>query len=105
SGYSGWTFTEERLRRGEISPLEIGRALLVGLDVSLAGGDPLKFFEASIAALKGRSDDELTELGERLFIQKIAGMVYPESRALIEAHQRKGHTIVLASSATPYQLG
>jgi putative phosphoserine phosphatase/1-acylglycerol-3-phosphate O-acyltransferase len=31
-------------------------------------------------------------------------MVYPEARELVRAHARAGHTIVLASSATRYQL-
>jgi putative phosphoserine phosphatase/1-acylglycerol-3-phosphate O-acyltransferase len=31
-------------------------------------------------------------------------MAYPEARALVQAHQRKAHTVVLASSATRYQV-
>src|SRR5258707_406745 len=52
----------------------------------------------------GRSEDELAELGERLFVQGISGSLYPEAWRLVEAHQRAGHTIVLASSATRFQV-
>ena len=30
--------------------------------------------------------------------------VYPEARALVQAHQRKGHTLAIVSSATRYQV-
>ena len=52
----------------------------------------------------GRSEDELAELGERLFVQGISGSLYPEGWRLVKAHQRAGHTIVLASSATRFQV-
>ena len=52
----------------------------------------------------GRSEDELAELGERLFVQGISGSLYPEGWRLVEAHQRAGHTVVLASSATRFQV-
>ena len=35
----------------------------------------------------------------------MAGTVYPEARAVVKAHQRKGHTVALASSATMFQAG
>ena len=53
---------------------------------------------------RGRSIDDIDELGRKLFKQKLAGRVYPEARALVAAHQRKGHTVVLASSALSFQV-
>ena len=55
-------------------------------------------------AWAGRSEDELAELGERLFVQGIAGSLYPEAWRLVTAHLRAGHTVVLASSATRFQV-
>src|SRR6516162_62887 len=52
----------------------------------------------------GRSEDELAELGERLFVQAISGSLYPEGWRLVEAHRRAKHTVVLASSATRFQV-
>src|SRR5581483_8526124 len=49
--------------------------------------------------------EALLELGRRLFRERLAGTVYPEARALVKAHQRKGHTVALASSATKFQAG
>jgi len=31
-------------------------------------------------------------------------MVYPDGRRLVRAHQRMGHTVALASSATSFQV-
>jgi putative phosphoserine phosphatase/1-acylglycerol-3-phosphate O-acyltransferase len=39
-----------------------------------------------------------------VFRKYLAGSVYPESRALVRAHQQRGHTVVVLSSATPYQI-
>jgi putative phosphoserine phosphatase/1-acylglycerol-3-phosphate O-acyltransferase len=55
-------------------------------------------------AWRGRPVDEIDELGRRLFKEKLAGRVYPEARALVAAHRRKGHTVVLASSALSFQV-
>src|SRR5262249_59018954 len=44
------------------------------------------------------------ELGERLFVQAISGSLYPEGWRLVETHRRAGHTVVLASSATRFQV-
>ena len=43
-------------------------------------------------------------MGERLFRQKIEPLLFPEMQALVEAHQRRRHTVVLSSSATSYQV-
>ncbi len=55
-------------------------------------------------ALRGRSISDLDEIGERLFIQKIAKRIYPEMRELVRAHQARGHTVVLSSSALTIQV-
>src|SRR5690606_12640172 len=52
----------------------------------------------------GREADEMDAWARNVFSKKIAGMIYPDSRLLIEAHLRKGHTVVVASSATRPQI-
>jgi HAD superfamily hydrolase (TIGR01490 family) len=49
--------------------------------------------------LRGESLIELDELGERLFADRIAPRVFPHMREIVQAHQRRGHTVVLSSSA------
>lgn len=103
SGYSATVFYLDRLLKRQVSPREIASTLIAGAEMSLRGADVTGLMRIAAEAMAGHSEDELTELGERLFIQRIAGMVYPEARALVRAHQKLGHTLVLASSATPYQ--
>ena len=104
SGYSANAWYGERLRRFEVGPAEMARTLLAGFDMSLRGADVTRFMEIAVAAWAGRPADEIEALGERLFVQQIAGQLYPQSDPLIRAHRRAGHTIAVASSATPFQV-
>jgi putative phosphoserine phosphatase/1-acylglycerol-3-phosphate O-acyltransferase len=103
SGYSATVFYLDRLLKRQVGPREIASTVVAGAEMAWRGADVTGLVRIAAQAAAGHSEDELYELGERLFIQRIAGMVYPEARALVRAHQRLGHTLVLASSATPYQ--
>src|SRR5439155_1595317 len=59
---------------------------------------------ATAAWLRGVPEKELEELAERIFARAIAAAIYPESRTLVQAHRRRGHTLALVSSATRYQV-
>jgi putative phosphoserine phosphatase/1-acylglycerol-3-phosphate O-acyltransferase len=54
--------------------------------------------------LRGTAEQELVKTGERLFDSELAALVYPESRALVTAHLRRGHTVAIVSAATRYQV-
>jgi putative phosphoserine phosphatase/1-acylglycerol-3-phosphate O-acyltransferase len=103
-GFSALALQAARLRRREVSPQEVAHALVTGVGLVLGQAD----YDAVVAVLgrawRGRPAAEVDELGRRLFKQKLAGRVYPEARALVAAHQRKGHTVVLASSALSFQV-
>lgn len=49
--------------------------------------------------LRGESITELDELGEQLFVERVVSRVYPHMREVVQAHQERGHTVVLSSSA------
>ncbi len=49
--------------------------------------------------LRGESLKELNVVGERLFAERVRGRVFPAMREIVAAHQRRGHTVVLSSSA------
>ncbi|MCW2690207.1 MAG: serB 1 [Mycobacterium sp.] len=49
--------------------------------------------------LRGESIADLDELGERLFADHIASRVYLQMSEIVQAHQSRGHTVVLSSSA------
>lgn len=103
-GYSLGAFARHHLRSGHVTPVDIGRMLLVGLRGVTTEEDFEEFFVLGMRSWAGRSEDELTQLGERLWSQGIAGSLYPEAWRLVEAHRSAGHTVVLASSATRFQV-
>ncbi len=104
AGYSARYMAEDRLRRREIGGSEFLRTF------ALMVGSPFKedLFEELMTigaeAWRGRAHEDLEEMGLRLFQQKIEKRVYPEMHDLVRAHQRQGHTVVLSSSATSYQV-
>ena len=104
AGYSARYLAEERMRRREIGGQEFLRslALMVGSAFSESTFDDLMKLGAE--AWKGRAHEDLEEMGERLFQKKIAERIYPEMRDIVQAHQARGHTVALTSSATSYQV-
>lgn len=103
AGYTAATFYGDRLRSREVSPADFLRTVVTTVDGEL-GGDPTRVAHLAFSAMRGQSEEAFADLGERLFGQRIAGTIRPEARALVAAHQRAGHTVAVASAATPYQI-
>ncbi|MCP4039310.1 MAG: HAD-IB family hydrolase [bacterium] len=104
AGYSAPTFVQEQVRRGDLSAADFLE--LAGAATSFSLGS-MRFSAMMVVAakfLRGIREDSYVEFGEELFQNHIARLIYPESRALVEAHLRKGHTVAMVSSATPYQV-
>ncbi len=104
AGYSATTFIREQLRRGDLSPRDF--AELVSAMASFGMGN--MGFSAMMAVtaqfMRGIEEQTYREVGEALYTRQIARLIYPESRALVDAHLAKGHTVAVISSATPYQV-
>src|SRR5258706_647241 len=104
SGFSGMAFWRDRLLSGQMSAADLSENALawVGFQRGQIG------FSGILAAwsgmLRGTPERELAETGERLFNSELAALVFPESRALVEAHLRRGHTVAIVSAATRYQI-
>ncbi len=103
-GYSLAAFARHHLRSLEVTPNALGQLLLTGLRGLTTEEDFERFTVTGMRAWTGRTEDELAELGERLFVQGIAGSLFPEAWRLVTAHLQAGHTVVLASSATRFQV-
>ncbi|HWF74931.1 MAG TPA: HAD-IB family hydrolase [Solirubrobacteraceae bacterium] len=103
AGYSAAAFYEDRVRRREFGVGELVRTLLAAGEMAVLGTDVNKLMGVAISNWAGRSEEDVTDIFARLFHDRIAGMVYPEARELVRAHQRAGHTVALATSATRYQ--
>lgn len=104
AGYSATVFLQDSLTTGQLSPeelVELTRAL-TSFGMGNMGFSALMAVHAQYLA--GDSEADYIENSEKLFRKKIARLIYPETRRLIEAHRAKGHTIAIISSATPYQV-
>jgi HAD superfamily hydrolase (TIGR01490 family) len=53
--------------------------------------------------LRGESFAELDDLGERLFVERVASRLDAHMHGIVQAHQERGHTVVLSSSALSIQ--
>src|SRR6516165_3803877 len=104
-GYSAAALYSHRLRNFEIGPAEAAHTVLATLRGPLSEDQFAELVERGIRGWAGRADDDLTELGERLFVQGIAATLFHDAWRLIKAHQRRGHTVVIATSATRFQAG
>jgi putative phosphoserine phosphatase/1-acylglycerol-3-phosphate O-acyltransferase len=104
AGYSALDVAQMRIMRGQVNAQELlGLAMLGARGVlGLAGFKDLIAFTG--ANWKGRQERELMIEGEKLFKARILDRLYPEMKRRLEAHKKKGHTIVLASSATAFQV-
>ncbi|MEZ5149599.1 HAD-IB family hydrolase [Rhodococcus zopfii] len=103
-GFSGVHFFRDRLLAGKVSAAELAGTMLNGLRGTDSESDFERFVAVAFKAWGGHTEDELYEIGQRLFASTIAGHIYPEAWQLIRAHQEAGHTVVIASSASRYQI-
>ena len=105
AGYTATAFFREQVAGRHVDPGTALRSLVAAVDGTFLGGSPIKGSQLAFAALAGKDESLLADLGERLFRTQIAGTIRAEARELVRAHQRAGHTVVVSSAATRYQIG
>ena len=104
AGYSAAAFFKYRLQHREISVKEVVKQVAEAVNMERHGKDVDDLMRIGVESQAGRDAEEVDSWADNIFSKKIAGMIYPEARLLIEAHLRKGHTVVIASSATRAQI-
>jgi putative phosphoserine phosphatase/1-acylglycerol-3-phosphate O-acyltransferase len=103
AGFSATSFVRERLVSGQMSPQELGTTFYGALSFALGRTGFSALMTATTAAYRGLAEAMLEEVGEEVFIKHLATQIYPEARAIVEAHQEAGHTVAIITSATRYQ--
>jgi HAD superfamily hydrolase (TIGR01490 family) len=99
AGFTATAHAADRLRRRQAS---IGEVLGVAEAMMRYRFGRMEFERLVVQGsgyLRGESLAELQEVGERLFVDRIATRLLPGMRAVVHAHQERGHTVVLCSSA------
>jgi putative phosphoserine phosphatase/1-acylglycerol-3-phosphate O-acyltransferase len=103
AGFSAASFFRERLFSGRMAPRELVESILGTFSFAVGRTGFSGLMAASTAAYRGLAESAMQEIGEEVFEKYLATQIYPESRALVEAHREMGHTLAIVSSATPYQ--
>ena len=104
AGFTAVILTQERLLRRDMGVGELLSMVQASLNHTLGRIEFEDLIGKASAALAGRLIDDLEEIGERLFVQRIESRIYPEMRELVRAHVARGHTVVLSSSALTIQV-
>jgi len=103
AGYTALVHTQDRLRRREVLPGDFLRMMRLAAEYRLGRREFDSLIEAAARTARGQLAEDVEEMGERIFRQSIADLIYPEMRDLVRAHQRRGHTVVLSSSSLSMQ--
>jgi len=104
AGFSATVFVREQVRRGQVSPQQFVEMLSAAAQFSLGTTGFSGLMMTAARFMRGVREEDYMAFGEELYQQQIARRVYPESRALVNAHRARGHTVAIISSATPYQV-
>jgi putative phosphoserine phosphatase/1-acylglycerol-3-phosphate O-acyltransferase len=104
-GYSELAFIRQRLRDGELGAAELLRAAQMAVELATGRVDKRDLIAIGLREWKGRKVAAMEQLGQRIFAAAIEPEIFPEMRAIIDAHRRMGHTLLIASSATHFQVG
>jgi putative phosphoserine phosphatase/1-acylglycerol-3-phosphate O-acyltransferase len=103
-GYSAVALLKDRARRGELGVTEASHLVRTGLDMRAGRTDFERFMRVGCQAFRGHDADTLAAVGERLMSETLGGLLYPEMLEIVAAHQSRGHRLVIASSALPFQV-
>ena len=104
AGFSAAHFIREDVLAGRMSAKHFAQTMLVVALFQLRQIGFSGFVSSAMERLRGVPEADLESHGEHMFLEHLAADVYPEARALVQAHRRKGHTIAIVSSATRYQI-
>lgn len=104
AGFSATTFIREQLRRGDLSRRDFVEIMSAMTNFGMGKLGFSGMMAVNAQFMRGIEEKTYEEVGDQLYTGQISRLIYPESRALINAHIAKGHTVAIISSATPYQV-
>ncbi|MCX2966834.1 HAD-IB family hydrolase [Gordonia aquimaris] len=103
-GFSAAAIMRARMRSMEFGLGELADYLLIGLRGVVSEQDYAEVLAATKPTFAGKTYTEMLEFGEDLFKHETAAKLRPQMWQILRAHREMGHTIVIASSATRFQI-
>ncbi|MEO1269769.1 MAG: HAD-IB family hydrolase [Myxococcota bacterium] len=102
-GYTAAAFIRHLLMRGEISPDDFLQLVQAGIVHKMSPDSGQDFIKVGAQLMEGWDEAELLERAQTIFKKSTAASIRPGARELLQAHRDAGHTLVMASAATPFQ--
>lgn len=102
--FSAKEFFQSRLFSGKMTGKEIVAQFGGVIVYAIGNGNFAGLAAVGAQGVKGVNEEVFIEVGEEVYYKHLAEEIYPESRALVNAHLAKGHTVAIISAATPYQV-
>jgi HAD superfamily hydrolase (TIGR01490 family) len=102
-GYTAAVHVGDRIRRRQAGFGELRGVFEAALRYRFGRLEFENLIVRAAGYLRGELIAELDELGERLFVERVAGRLYSHMHQIVQAHQDRGHTVVLSSSALSIQ--
>ncbi|GAC49049.1 HAD-IB family hydrolase [Gordonia aichiensis] len=103
-GFSATAIFGARIRSLEFGWGEVADFALIGLRGVESEQDYAEVLAATKPTFAGKTYDELLAMGDRLFRHETAAKLRPQMWQILSAHREMGHRIVIASSATRFQI-
>ncbi len=101
--FSAKQFFQNRLLSGKMTPKEVVAQTQAGLVYALGNKNFAGMAAIGAQGVKGIKEKVFIDAGEEVYLNHLAKEIFPESRALVNAHLEMGHTVAIISAATPYQ--
>ncbi|MCU1646385.1 MAG: Phosphoserine phosphatase [Nocardia sp.] len=93
-----------RILRRRTGSTGLTATLLGSIRGARSEGEYERFLQQAMQTWAGVPESELEQLGATLFDKTVHGHLYPEAWRLIREHETAGHTLILVSSLTRYQV-
>ena len=104
-GYSAAVMYRDRLWSGDIGLAELRAIWSASQESPMSEESFERLLTAAASGWIGRPSAEFEAWGERMARSDIFATVFHEAWRRVRAHKRRGHTVVVASSATRFQVG
>lgn len=98
-GFTATAHAGDRIRRRQARIGEVTGVIEAAMRYKFGRVNFAKLLERAAGYLRGESLADLDVVGERLFSERVQSRVFPVMHEVVLAHQRRGHTVVLSSSA------
>lgn len=98
-GFTATAHASDRIRRRQARIGEVLGVVEASMRYRFGRVEFSRLLTRAAGYLRGESLAELDVIGERLFVERVATWVFPYMHEIVRAHQQRGHTVVLSSSA------